>query len=186
MYILQQELVAAEDPQCDVRRPFMLVVNQTLGLQALGGLISQPLLDHNITNFRAMGGACVRAYFPACTRLYAPTEPSNPHIHCACLCMYIHTPTHRPLPHTSTTTPTTPTLGAGTGCFIVPLDGCAADELLDDPRIALTVPMEASMKKPVHFDERLNSTVAAIQVHISIYTMYIRMYVYYTHLPIVP
>ena len=54
--IIQQELVQSEDPQCSVRRPFMLVVNQTLGLQALGGLISQPLLDHNITNFRAMGG----------------------------------------------------------------------------------------------------------------------------------
>jgi len=36
----------------------MLVVNQTIGLEALGGLMSQPLLDHNITNFRAMGGAC--------------------------------------------------------------------------------------------------------------------------------
>jgi len=49
-----QEL-APEDPSCSITRPFMLVINQTLGLEALGGLISQPLLDHNITNFRAMG-----------------------------------------------------------------------------------------------------------------------------------
>ena len=49
-----QEL-APEDPSCAVTRPFMLVINQTLGLEALGGLISQPLLDHNITSFRAMG-----------------------------------------------------------------------------------------------------------------------------------
>jgi hypothetical protein len=57
---LQEELVTTEDPQCSVVRPFMLVVDQTLGLEALGGLISQPLLDHKITNFRAMGGACMQ------------------------------------------------------------------------------------------------------------------------------
>ncbi len=50
--------MATEDPHCSIVRPFMLVVNQTIGLEALGGLMSQPLLDHNITNFRAMGGAC--------------------------------------------------------------------------------------------------------------------------------
>ncbi len=102
------QALAPEDPSCAVMRPFMLVINQTLGLEALGGLISQPLVDHNISNFRAMG--------------------------------------------------------AGTsGCFIVPLNRCSAEELLMDARIAVAVPVEAAMKKPLHFAEGLNSTIAAIQ-----------------------
>jgi hypothetical protein len=73
--------VAVEDPQCSVRRPFMLVVNQTLGLKALGGLISQPLLDHGITNFRAVGGksVCVGRASRVCMHLYA----------CMYACMYM-------------------------------------------------------------------------------------------------
>lgn len=102
------EALASDDPLCAVTRPFMLVINQTMGLSALGGLTSQPLLDHHITSFRAVGAGT-------------------------------------------------------TGCFVVPLDRCAAADLLTDPRIAVVVPVEASMKKPLHFEEGLSDTLAAIQ-----------------------
>lgn len=78
--------MAIEDPQCSVRRPFMLVVNQTLGLKALGGLISQPLLDHGITNFRAVGGKSVWVGVGrrVCVCIYACMY--------ACMCMYVSLP----------------------------------------------------------------------------------------------
>jgi len=43
------------------------------------------------------------------------------------------------------------------------LPRCAAEELLLDPRIAVAVPVEASMKRPLHFVEGLTNTIAAIQ-----------------------
>ena len=56
----------------------------------------------------------------------------------------------------------------------MPLDGCAADALLEDERIALAYPMEASMKKPVTFDASLLSTVAAIQVRFMVCVLFWR------------
>lgn len=76
--------MAAEDPQCSVRRTFMLVVNQTLGLEALGGLISQPLLDHDITNFRAVGGTCVRLWVWVLVLGWLRTS-----LH-VCICIHLH------------------------------------------------------------------------------------------------